>query len=109
MTSKKKSDDPNDRNIGANFHAKGSILTVSFHVRSQNLIKSYLYYLGQIIKLIPQNLKFLFAALFAMQFWNNKEYLDSKVFEDKVIKLSDKIVDKQFEAWQNLYANNHKL
>ena len=108
VSNNKKKNDSNDKTIGAAFAAAGSLLILSFHIRSADLIKVYLYFNGQIVRFLPKDLKALFNGLYNMDYKGNKDYIEKGKIDDKITKMSAKIVDKQFDAWQQEYGITSK-
>ena len=51
-------------NIGAASHCKGSLLTLSFHVIERDIIRCYLWWNGQMIQFMPNDLKNVLPKLF---------------------------------------------
>ena len=95
--------DPTNRNIGTAFRADGTLLTLSFHVHSADIIKIYLYFNGQIIRFFPKDTKLIFTKLFNMDYGDNKNFVKSEEFVEMVKEIKGTVIDKQFEAWSEKY------
>jgi len=94
--------------IGTHFPAKGSILTFSFHAREDRVIKLYLYFNGQCIRFMPQDVRDLLPRLFNMKFLGNTEWFEGRKEQRKEVdgyieRLRAILVDEQFEAFQKQY------
>jgi len=91
-------------NIGANSHCQGSLLTFCFHVKMMDVIKCYLYWNGQVIRFMPQDIKTVFPTMFNMKYGGNQDYIDKNQDLDKMIEeMQKKLVDKEFAAFQESY------
>ena len=100
-----------EANIGAASHCKGRLLTFSFQVFEEDIIRSYLYWNGQSINFIPQDIKSILTRIFNMK-WSrpgkktmsdeldNENFIketDSEKGADGLIKrISNKIKNRQF-------------
>jgi len=91
-------------NIGASDHCNGGVITFSFHVFSEDKMKLYLYFQGQMIRFLPRDIKLLLPRLFVPNEDNEKYIADKTGDLDKVIKeLEGKLLDTQFAAWLKAY------
>eukprot|EP00484_Ammonia_sp_Unknown_P020711 CAMPEP_0197023498 /NCGR_PEP_ID=MMETSP1384-20130603/4175_1 /TAXON_ID=29189 /ORGANISM="Ammonia sp." /LENGTH=563 /DNA_ID=CAMNT_0042451713 /DNA_START=35 /DNA_END=1726 /DNA_ORIENTATION=+ len=91
-------------NLGAATHAKGRVITLSFHVLSEDKIKLYLYWNGAIIRFFPTDIKVVLCEMFVASKANKKFIEDESGELDKLIKdMESKLVDKQFEEWLKWY------
>ena len=94
----------NDMNIGTASNIKGSVLTISFHVMSQNEVKCYLYYNGQFSR-IPMNnkdsiIKNMLESLFIMTNNDNQNYIGSEHIGEVIKVMNTHINDHKFDAFQ---------
>lgn len=98
----------NDMNIGTASNIKGSVLTISFHVMSQDEIRCYIYYNGQFSR-IPMNkkdenryvtIKNMLKSLFIMKNNENIQYLGSEQIDGSLEVINDHIKDSKFDAFQ---------
>eukprot|EP00486_Rosalina_sp_Unknown_P008280 CAMPEP_0201594154 /NCGR_PEP_ID=MMETSP0190_2-20130828/191552_1 /ASSEMBLY_ACC=CAM_ASM_000263 /TAXON_ID=37353 /ORGANISM="Rosalina sp." /LENGTH=698 /DNA_ID=CAMNT_0048053647 /DNA_START=22 /DNA_END=2119 /DNA_ORIENTATION=- len=92
-----------DVNIGASFHAKGGLFTLSFHVKAADEIKCYLFWNGQMIRLIPDEIEQVFSQIFNMKNQNNADYFEAEDFKIILGNMREKLIDKEFEAFQASY------
>eukprot|EP00484_Ammonia_sp_Unknown_P013956 CAMPEP_0197076374 /NCGR_PEP_ID=MMETSP1384-20130603/212084_1 /TAXON_ID=29189 /ORGANISM="Ammonia sp." /LENGTH=559 /DNA_ID=CAMNT_0042515227 /DNA_START=28 /DNA_END=1707 /DNA_ORIENTATION=+ len=91
-------------NIGASFHAAGQVLTFSFHIPAADKVKLYLFWNGQMIRLLPEDITSVLSQIFVDNQENQKWTQDgNKEREELVEQLKRAIVDKQFEAWLQKY------
>ena len=93
------------KNIGIGFAAKGSILTLSFHVKQQNVIKLYLCYNGQCIRFMAEDIKTVLPMLFNMEFGENADYIKREIVDGHIKALRDLLVDDDFSQFQRSYTN----
>eukprot|EP00483_Globobulimina_turgida_P009741 UN09760 len=94
-----------DSNIGASFHCKGGLITFSFHVKAIDVIKCYMYWNGTIIRFMPEDIKTVLPKMFDMGYADNQAYIDdNKDLEGMIKEMQEKLVDKEFKAFQESYA-----
>eukprot|EP01084_Bolivina_argentea_P107933 192921_1 len=98
-------------NIDSGSHCKAGLLTISFHVKSKDEVKMYLYFNGQMIRFMPKDIKIILPLLFNMEYGDNKgflkRFLANKEGEDEMIKyMSDFVKDKHFDTWIELQTFN---
>ena len=96
---KKEPDPSKDTNIHALHHVKCQLLTFSFQVKTRAEIKCYLYWNGQRIRMVPNEIQYVFPAIFNMDHAQNKQYLKSQKFKDQVVNMDEKLIDKQFQLF----------
>ena len=101
---------PKDTNIGTNNHCKGGLMTLSFHVKSENEIKIYLFWNGNMIRFMPEDIKTVLQRLF-VDSEENKSYLkDEEGDLEKLIEdMKGKIVDAKFESFRKSYMIAHNV
>ena len=87
--------DPINGNIGCGFADEGRLLTISFHIRSTDVIKAYLFFSSGMIRFTPgnKNIKVLFEKIFAKTHVN-EEYIEG---DDMNVLLG------QLNAWLRQY------
>jgi len=78
----------------------GSLMTLSFHVHSVDVIKCYLYFGGQIIRFMPSDIKNVLPRLFNMDFPGNAEFVKSKLIDEYAEAMARMLMDCQFEAFK---------
>ena len=89
-------------NIHGAPYAKSGVLTFSFQIKSNEEIKCYIWWNGQnmtYMRFIPNQIENVFSHIFNMDHDNNKEYLESKDFEDKLENIDTKLCDRKFDAF----------
>eukprot|EP01083_Nonionella_stella_P071763 192963_1 len=59
--------------LGAKHHFKGGLLTLSFHVKQENEIKCYLFWNGQMIRFMPNDIKTVLPCIINMK--NDPDYI----------------------------------
>ena len=92
------------KNIGAGFGCGGSILTLSFHVKQENVIKLYLYCNGQSIRFMPEDIRNVLPLLFDMEYPGNKEFLNRHdIVQSHIDHMRRGLVDEEFMAFQQTY------
>merc|ERR1712154_501383 len=83
-------------NIGANSACGGSVMTLSFHVKQENVIKLYLYMNGQCIRFMPEDVKAVLPVLFNMEFGDNKQWIKTKEADSLIKQMNRGLKDEQF-------------
>merc|ERR1712130_469941 len=83
-------------NIGSYSHCKGGLLTFSFIVKSEDTIKCYLYWNGQMTRFMPENIKFIFSNIFNMELKENQEFIKNEKKINKIIKKINKVLKNKF-------------
>ena len=93
-----------DKLIGSAEHCKGSLLTLSFHVRSENKIKMYMYFNGQILRFMADadDFRRVLPKLFVDND-KNKAFLKDKDLDTRIDKMREKLIDKEFNAFQECW------
>ena len=87
-------------NIGANTGCQGSVLTLSLHAKQANVVKLYLYYNGQCIRFMPEDIKVVLPMLFNMNYGNNAEFIKfEKQVNMYIKKMSYGLQDEEFQAF----------
>merc|ERR1712032_569861 len=74
----------NGQNFGSNDSADGSVLTISFHVKEEKVIKVYLYHQGKCIRLAMNDVMTVLPPLFYMEHDENQDCLKSKEVKDTI-------------------------
>ena len=96
------------QNIGSQTAAHSSIMTFSFHVIQENVIKLYLYYNGQCIRFMAEDIYVVLPALCNMEYGNNKEFISQFSDECGYVSRLDKVLkDEDFESFYRIC--NHVL
>ena len=91
-------------NIGSKTAVNGSLLTLSFHVKQEDVIKLYLCSNGQTIRFMPGDLRDVLPVLFNMDYKGNAEWIkQKKIVEQHIGKLQEQLVDVQFTSFQQSY------
>eukprot|EP01083_Nonionella_stella_P254455 874339_1 len=60
--------EPDEGDIGAKNGCNGYTLTLSFHAKEEKEIKCYLFWSGQMIRFMPEDMKTLLPSIFNMEF-----------------------------------------
>ena len=84
------------KNIGTQVAALGSIVTLSFHVKQDNVIKLYLYCNGQCIRFMPEDIRDLLPVMVNMNYGDNKEWINRQIVDGHIEKLRELLVDEPF-------------
>jgi len=93
-----------NKNIGAAFGCSGAMLTLSFHVKQEKVIKLYLFCNGQCMRFMPEDIKTVLPALFNMEFGDNKEWIErEEEVEEHIEQMKRVLIDEEFEAFQQSY------
>ena len=90
-------------NIGTSTGCQGSVMTLSFHAKQQNVVKLYLYCHGQCIRFMPEDVKVVLPVLFNMNFGNNDAFLKGTRVDEYIEKMKSELQDIEFEAFQQSY------
>ena len=89
------------KNVNTQTAAKGSIMTLSFHVKKDNVIKLYLYWNGQCIRFMPEDVRDLLPVLFNMNYRDNAEWIRREGVDRYINELKDMMVDVEFAYFQH--------
>ena len=96
--------------IGVHFSCKSALLTLSFHVKTDEVIKLYLYHNGQCMRFMPEDIKTILPTLFNLKYadnegWLNRKDPDSDELEvDRYINEMKKYLkDVEFDAFRQSY------
>jgi len=105
---KEKKDQSLHKNIHAQSACKQALLTLSFHVKQEDVIKLYLYHNGQSIRFMPSDIKDVLPILFNMKWMNeaNKRWLAREKEVNSYIERMERCLkDVEFEAFQQSYID----
>ena len=92
------------QDIGVDFACQSALLTLSFHVKTEEVIKLYLYHNGQCMRFMPDDIKTVLPLLFNMEYGNNAEWLTIHEEVDGCIdRMKRCLKDVEFEAFQQSY------
>jgi len=86
--------------IGSSSHADGRVLTFSFHVISQDIVRIYLYKSGQMIRFFPEDLKVLLPRFYDMNFGGNAMFKISRAMDECIGRMKGKLNDVMFSSFQ---------
>ena len=90
--------------IGAkSTNTKGSLLTLSFHVKEERVIKLYLFCNGQSIRFMPDDVRDILPTLFNMDYGGNAKWIKLKDVQGYIDQMKDCLVDDQFTAFQQSF------
>ena len=94
------SDEESD-NIGSHDLCGGAMLTLSCHVKEDKMVRAYLYYNGQCMRFMPEDIRTVLPLLFNMEYGNNKEWMKmDKDVNGYIEKMREVLRDEQFTAFQ---------
>ena len=80
------------------------MLTFSFLVKKADVVKCYLYWNGQMIRFMPQDICTVLPKIFNMGFRGNKAFLkDEDNVGEIVHEMQCKMRDKKFEAFRSSF------
>lgn len=105
----KATDKPSEyKDIGAHFACKSSLLTFSFQVKSEQVIKLYLYHNGQCMRFMPEDIRDILPMLFNVKYGNNAQWLTIKandvlMVDSYIEQLQRCLKDVEFEAFRQTY------
>ena len=91
-------------NLNASFYAKGGIITLSFHVYQPDVIKCYLHWKAQRIRLFPEYMDEIVSRLYT-QSEENKKFMTSEYGRKLIERIKRKLIDRQFKAFVDSYKN----
>ena len=94
------------KDIGVDFAAKSSVLTFSFHVKTEDVIKLYLYHNGQCMRFMPEDIKNILPLLYNMKYGNgmNEKWLGrTKEVDSYIDRMKRCLKDIEFDAFQQSY------
>eukprot|EP01084_Bolivina_argentea_P107932 192919_1 len=88
-------------NIDSGSHCKAGLLTISFHVKSKDEVKMYLYFNGQMIRFMPKDIKIILPLLFNMEYGDNNGFIKNTEEVNPIIKNISKVIkDEYFNAFK---------
>ena len=91
-------------NIGSSTHCQSSLLTMSFHVKSMDEIKCYLYWNGQITRFWPDNIRTVFPEIFNMDYEGNRDFVAfERDLDLRINKMNKTIKDLPFKGFRQSY------
>jgi len=94
------------KNIGVLFPCSSALLTLSFHVKQENVVKAYLYHNGQSIRFMPEDIRDVLPTLFNMEWGDNAKWIKKeKDVQHYVDVMAKCLVDVEFKAFQQSYTN----
>ena len=81
-----------------------SLLTLSFYVKTAKVIKVYLYYNGQCMRFMPEDIKTVLPMMFNMEYGENAEWIQrEKEVNDNIEQLTCCLKDVEFQAFRQSY------
>ena len=82
-----------------------SLLTLSFYVKSDEVVKLYLYRHGQLLRFMPEDIRTVLPKLFNMNYGKkiNQQFLKSKNVDEHIDRMKGLLKDVEFEAFQQSY------
>merc|ERR1712228_697917 len=90
-------------NIGSLLQCKGAFLTFSFHVKAVDEVKCYLYWNGQIIRFMPEDIRNVFPKIFNMDWChgdNAKWLKKNEMLDGMLLDMKSVIKDAHFEGFK---------
>ena len=98
------------KDIGAHDSCKSSLMTLSFHVKTEEVIRLYLYFNGQSMRFMPEDIKDVLPRLFNLEYADNPGWLTRKDPDGDILEVDRYInrmkrclKDVEFEAFQQSY------
>eukprot|EP01083_Nonionella_stella_P152194 487483_1 len=89
--------------FGATSHCRRSTLTLSFHVKEERFVKCYLYWFGQMIRFMPEDIKTVLPDLFNPKRQSKRNKEEEKYLNELIKELKGKLVDEEFDAFVASY------
>lgn len=90
--------------IGAAFELNSSMMTMSFHVKDQDVVKLYLYHNAQCIRFMPEDIKIILPLLFNMDYGDNARWIsEMNEVNGYIDRMRRCLKDVEFEAFQQSY------
>merc|ERR1712129_571129 len=89
-------------NIGTMANCHSALLTMSFHVHSNNVMKCYLCFAGQVIRFMPRDIITVLPILFNPDCNANREFREVEEIKGYVeaLEKGERFKDTQFEAFK---------
>ncbi len=96
-------------NIGTASHCKGTLLTLSFHVKSIEDIKCYLFWNGQMQRFMPEDITTVLPKIFNMNYDGNEQFMKQYVMEAKkeIIKMKRNLNDAKFNSFHRWFTDDN--
>eukprot|EP01083_Nonionella_stella_P072717 196179_1 len=89
--------------IGAQNSFGSSALTLSFHVRQEKVIKCYLFWSGQMIRFMAEDVRTVLPNIFNMKYPGNQDLIDGNNpnmdLDEIIAEIKGKLVDEEFDAF----------
>eukprot|EP01084_Bolivina_argentea_P085474 154472_1 len=93
----------NKGKLGAKTACSNPVMTLSFHVMEENVIKCYLFVNRQYIRFMPEDLKIVLPQLFVDDD-ENKAFVNGNVIDGLIKSITPILKDKYFEAFVQSYC-----
>ena len=97
--------DMKNANLNSAFHAKGGLITLSFHVDQSDVIKCYLYWNAQLLRLFPEYMHEIVPRLYTPS-EENKTFMKSEHAETMLQKIKDNLIDRPFKGFLDSYSGS---
>eukprot|EP01083_Nonionella_stella_P165145 548708_1 len=91
--------------FGAKSHCKAKTLTLSFHAKAQNVIKCYLFWNGEMMRFMADDIKTVLPCLFNPQRQTNRNEEEEKALDALIKDLEGKLVDEEFDEFVASYRH----
>jgi len=93
------------KNIGSRDECDSAVLTLSFHVKEEEAVSAYLYFNGERIRFMPDDIGTVLPKLFNAEYGNNADWIQR---EDEVKRhreaMARCLVDAEFDAFRAKYG-----
>ena len=76
-----------------------NLLTFSFQIKSVNERKCYLWRKREMIRIFPNEIETILSKMFNMDYGNNRDYLKSNDFKNKLDNMNRKVGDEKFDGF----------
>merc|ERR1712130_833429 len=91
-------------NIGSGDGCKGALMTIGFHVKSEEEIKCYLYFNGQMTRFLPKDMRRVLPQIINMDSDQNQSVLkiksELKMVAERQKYMEKNIIDVDFDLFQ---------
>merc|ERR1712087_386110 len=91
------------QNVCSSFHCFGSVLTLSLYVKSQDVVKCYLYWHGRVIRFFPEDIRTTMTKIFDLKKHGNEAFLKSEKLDGHIDSMKRGLRDEEFKGFQVSY------
>ena len=89
------------QNVSSSFHCVGSLLTLSFYVKSADVVKCYIFWHDLGIRFMPEDIRTTLLRIFDLERHGNREFLQNdEILAGFIESMRRGLRDEEFKAFQ---------